>query len=64
MLEGGDNPFGGEVTCPDYPVLEIAAPNTDTFVRLYLSGLLSGSAGDRQDVRWAVQVPCFEPATV
>jgi len=31
-------------TCPDYPVLEIAAPNSHIFVHLQLSGSLSGSA--------------------
>ena len=37
------NPFGDETTCPDYPILEIAPPSTDTFTRLHLSGALSGS---------------------
>ena len=43
MLEGGDNPVGDATTCADYPILEVAPPNTDTFIRLNLSGTLSGS---------------------
>jgi Protein of unknown function (DUF4232) len=42
-IQGGDNPVGSATTCPDYPVLQVAAPNTRTYVRLQLSGSLSGS---------------------
>ena len=43
LIQGGDNPAGGATSCPDYPVLQVAAPNTRTYVRLQLSGSLSGS---------------------
>lgn len=42
LVQGGDNPVGNATTCPDYPVLTVAAPDTVTYVRLRLSGSLSG----------------------